>query len=399
MRCIARPIGLGLPLTVAGAATAVGFLSLFPTDYRGVSNLGLIAGAGMVIALALNLTLLPALLQLLRARGFKEAHGVAGAGRLDQWLIGHRSRVLLGVTVATIASLVALKWLHFDFDPINLENPAAESVQTLFDLMKDPQTTPYALDVLTPSSPAAAALVTKLNALPQVSQVLWIGSFVPSDQSAKLAMLADTRELLEPTLSPPSTKPAPSPQEILEAAKHCAAELSKLGEHGDRISSALADALTRAVAQGAAIVPLLEANLAQGVSNRLEDMRLVLQAAPVDLDALPAELKQDWIAADGRHRVQVFPKGNARDTATLLKFVTAVRRVAPDASGTPVGIQESGRTVVRAFAIAGVIAIVAITLLLALVLRACACHRGGVGSAAARRPADAGDLRRTGDVA
>jgi hypothetical protein len=205
--------------------------------------------------------------------------------------------------------------------------------------------------------------------LPEVSQVLWVDSFIPADQPAKLATLADTRELLEPTLSPPSAKSAPSPQELLEAARRCAADLSKLGDHGDRASAELADALKAAAAQGASVVPLLDANLAQGVSSRLEDMRLALQAAPINFDSLPGELKQDWIGADGRHRVQVFPKGNVRDTATLLKFATAVRAVAPDASGTPVGIQESGRTVVRAFALAGVIAIVAITLLLGMVLR------------------------------
>ena len=54
-------------------ATAVGFFSFVPTDYTGVSDLGLIAGVGMLIALALNLTLLPALLTLLRPRGERAA--------------------------------------------------------------------------------------------------------------------------------------------------------------------------------------------------------------------------------------------------------------------------------------------------------------------------------------
>ena len=47
---------------LAAAAIAAGFLAFAPTDYFGVSQLGVIAGAGMIIALALNLTLLPALI-------------------------------------------------------------------------------------------------------------------------------------------------------------------------------------------------------------------------------------------------------------------------------------------------------------------------------------------------
>jgi len=82
--------GVGTPLVVAGAATAAGFLSLFPTEYRGVSDLGLIAGAGMLIALLLNLTLLPALLALFRSGGFREAGGFARAAPLDLLLVRRR---------------------------------------------------------------------------------------------------------------------------------------------------------------------------------------------------------------------------------------------------------------------------------------------------------------------
>src|SRR5205085_2054350 len=41
---------VGAPLTLAATATAAGFLSFLPTDYRGVSELGQIAGMGMLVA-------------------------------------------------------------------------------------------------------------------------------------------------------------------------------------------------------------------------------------------------------------------------------------------------------------------------------------------------------------
>ena len=40
---------VGAPLTLAAAAVAAGFMSFLPTDYRGVSELGQIAGAGMLV--------------------------------------------------------------------------------------------------------------------------------------------------------------------------------------------------------------------------------------------------------------------------------------------------------------------------------------------------------------
>jgi uncharacterized protein len=360
--------GVGLPLVVAGVATAVGFLSLVPSDYRGVSDLGLIAGAGMLIALVFNLTLLPALLGLFRSGGFKEAGGFVRAASLDRILIRRRGWVMAAAGVAAVASAAVLPRLRFDFDPINLENPRSESVQTLFDLMQDPDTTPYTLDVLTDAS-AVAEQARRLGSLPEVSRAIWIGSFIPEDQAAKLEILADAEDLLAPTLAPLSVKPAPSAREILDAASRCADDTGKLAARGDRASTELAAALGRVAARGEGIVPLLDANLSQGVPRRLEDMRLALQASAVSLDSIPSELKRDWVAGDGRDRIQVFPKGDARDPSVLRQFVAAVRREAPNAVGMPIGIQESGRTVIRAFTIAGCIATAAITLLLALVLR------------------------------
>ena len=74
---------VGAPLTLAAGATAAGFLSFLPTDYRGVSELGLIAGFGMLIAFATSITILPALIRLLNPPGEPEPLGFsfAGAGR------------------------------------------------------------------------------------------------------------------------------------------------------------------------------------------------------------------------------------------------------------------------------------------------------------------------------
>src|SRR5205823_4884619 len=134
-------------------------------------------------------------------------------------------------------------------------------------------------------------------------------------------------------------------------------------------ASQLAQALDAVLARGPAILPRLRETLLPGLQQRLAKLAVLLQAKPVRLEDLPPELRQGWIAADGRARVEVFPKGDARDHDTLERFVASVRGVAPNATGTPVTIQEAGRLISGAFVQAGVIAVAAITVLLALVLR------------------------------
>ena len=107
--------------------------------------------------------------------------------------------------------------------------------------------------------------------------------------------------------------------------------------------------------------------LIPGLTSTLGQVRGAMQAQRVTVEQLPAELKRDWVATDGRARIEVYPRGN--DNAALAAFATAVRTVAPEATGPPVSIQESSRTIVRAFLVAGAWALAAIMLLLALALR------------------------------
>ena len=80
----------GAPLTLAALATAAGFLSFLPTVYKGVSELGLIAGFGMLIAFATSITLLPALLSLLKPPPEPVQLGYAVLAPVDDFLARHR---------------------------------------------------------------------------------------------------------------------------------------------------------------------------------------------------------------------------------------------------------------------------------------------------------------------
>jgi hypothetical protein len=131
----------------------------------------------------------------------------------------------------------------------------------------------------------------------------------------------------------------------------------------------MAQGLDAMLARGTALLPPMRETLLPGLQQRLAKLAVLLQAKPVTLEDLPPELRQGWIAADGRARVEVFPRGDARDHDTLERFVVALRTVAPNATGTPVTIQEAGRLISGAFVEAGIVAVAAITVLHVLVLR------------------------------
>ncbi len=359
---------IGPPLAVAAVATAAGFLAFAPTAYLGVRDLGLIAGAGMIIALLLNLTLLPALLTLLRAGAQREASGFRWGRDADRFLARRRRWVIAATVALGVGFAAALPRLRFDFNPVDLENPRAESVSTFLDLIADPNTSPYTIEFLAAPAEATAA-AERLSALPEVNRVLSLRVFIPADQTPKLAILGDTAALLGPTLSPPSVQAAPSAAEALAAATRCADDMAKLGASGDAAASRLAQALRRIVRTGPTAVPALAANLSAGIGQRLDDLREVLRAGPVSLDTLPADFRGEWVAPDGRWRVQVFPKGDTRDNTVLRHFARTVERIVPAAVGSAVSVDEWTQLAPRAFATAGLLALLSISVLLLAVLR------------------------------
>src|SRR5690606_32320626 len=56
--------GVGTSLVICTVTTAAAFYAFIPTDFDGVSELGLISGTGMFVSFAVSFTLLPALLGL-----------------------------------------------------------------------------------------------------------------------------------------------------------------------------------------------------------------------------------------------------------------------------------------------------------------------------------------------
>jgi uncharacterized protein len=362
-----------VPLSLAAMATAAGFLSFLPTDYKGVSELGEIAGVGMLVAFVSSITVLPALLNLLNPPGEKEPVGYAFLAPLDHFLEKHRFLIIGGTLLIAIAGLPLLYFLKFDFNPINLRSPKVESISTFLDLRKDPNTGANAIDVLTNSEADAKKLQARLEKVPEVLEVRSLESFVPEDQPAKLKLIAQGAKVLNPALSPDSIDAPPSDEENVQALKETAESLRKAAGDakgpGAEASRRLADALSKLADSNEATRNNTQSIFVTPLKQDLDQLKSSLQAAPVSLQTLPASLTESWKTKDGLTRVEALPRGDPNDNETLRKFAGAVLAAEPNAIGGPVSILKSGETVVRAFIQAGITALIVISLLLWLALR------------------------------
>jgi len=362
-----------VPLSLAAMATAAGFLSFLPTDYKGISELGKIAGVGMLVAFLSSITVLPALLRLLNPPGESDPVGYAFLAPVDYFLEKYRVIIIAGTLFIAVAGLPLLYFLQFDFNPINLRSPRVESIATFLDLRKDPNTGANAINVMTNSEADAKKIEEKLAKVPEVLRTMSLDSFVPEDQPAKLRLIGQGAKVLNPALNPDSIDAAPSDAENIDALKGSAGNLRKVAGDakgpGAVASRRLADALSKLADSNQATRDKTQAIFVSPLKIMLDQIKNSLQAQPVSLKTLPADLVNSWKTKDGLIRVEALPRGDPNDNDTLRKFAAAVLTAEPNAIGGPVSILKSGETVVKAFIHAGITALIVIGLLLWLALR------------------------------
>src|SRR5579863_6798228 len=367
---------VGIPLTLAATAVAASFFSFLPTAYRGVSELGLIAGVGMFVAYFTNMTLLPALIKLFKPAGEKGSPGFPRLAPVDDYLDRNRKPVLIGTLVVIVGALPLLLHLHFDFNPLHLKDPHSESMATLLALKDSPEAGVNDVTVLAPSLAAADQTAARLSKLPEVGRITTLSSFIPSDQPQKLELIDAAAQELTPALTQPG---APAANDTLRVAalKRAANQLSLAADDhpgpGAAEAKHLSEALTKLAAADSATRDRAETAIAEPLRVALRQLQLLLEPEHITRDNLPPGLVRDWVAPDGRALVNISPKVSPgvdpNDDTMLRRFANAVKQAEPSAIGGPISILHSANTIIEAFAQAALWAVLSIALLLWLTLR------------------------------
>jgi uncharacterized protein len=363
----------GGPLALAAIATATGFASFLPTAYRGLSELGQIAGMGMLIAFATSITLLPALLAVLNPPAEPHPMGFTWLAPVDHFLERHRIAVVASTAAVVLLASPLLLYLPFDFNPLHLRSDKVPSVATYLELAKDPRAGQSAIDILEPNLAAADAVAGRLAALPQVAQATTLSSLVPTDQDEKIKLIAAAGQAIDASLNPEKVEPPPTDADTVESLNSTAARMIQIAGNqpgpGADAARRLGGLLTRLAQGEEAMRARFAAALVEPLKFSLDQLRSELKPEPVTVANIPRDLAEEWVTPDGRARIQVLPKGDPNNTDTLRRFVTAVTAVEPNATGSAVLLYEAGITVVHAFFQSGVFALSAVALLLFITLR------------------------------
>jgi hopanoid biosynthesis associated RND transporter like protein HpnN len=376
---VASMVGEGPSIVLSAICAALAFLAFVPTYYTGLAEFGIISALGMLVAVVVTFTVQPALMALMPPRPTSHVGVSMGIGG---WIArNHRIVLVLSVLVTAAAAYYSLG-VEIDTNPLNLQNQKTESVETYRDLADDPETSPYALNVIAANIEAAEELVPRLAARPGVAGVRWIGDFVPQDQDEKLAAIRAAKERLGESFFSREEVPPPGDAELIEAfaAVKASADSVAATPEENPIDPAIAIAGRRLVGalshfeQERGTEPAVLKDLGEALTREMPgivaDLRAKFSVAePVTIEDIPQELREEWIASDGRVRLRVLPSEDIGTTEGMRAFTESVSAVWPAPAGAPAGITAAGEAILQAFAEAIAYTVIAIGLVVAVLRR------------------------------
>jgi len=375
---------VGPALMLCAVTTGLGFYTFVPTNYAGMSELGLISGTSMFIGLVVSLTVLPAILVVFppSKKDSRPPPSDQGLKPVFQFPIHHGQAIRWGTVVILLGSALLLPQASFDWNPHNLRDPHVESVQTLDDLLGDKTGATWTLTIL-PSEDKVSDYVCRLGALESVDKVLTIHDFIPKQQIGKFFLLEELAENFFPQGSVVGFSPSPTDQDSLMTAiqsfltimdKHIQkAKLRSEGSPAIRLKAEMSNLVVRLdnIDQESQtdLLDRLDTSLLGSIPTGPINIRATKQRGPITQEDLPRDLFERWVSHDGTYRLEVYPKKDLRKAEALEQFVHEVRSIAPQVTGLPVIYMNGGNEVVGAFRQAFVSAMLVIVVILAIVFR------------------------------
>ena len=343
-------------LTTAGAFGAMAF-----TNFKGIQEMGIICGGGLMLCLIPMLTMLPAL--LLRGRQNvldHQVHEDETRARIENiWL--QRPWLVAGLTASLcVAALIAGRKLYFDYNLLKMQNPRLPSVVYAEKLMNSADKSLLYAAVITDSLTNAVALQQQIEKLPLVAgtEPEFYKDFLNTNQSGKLKLIGQIKEQVAALDFAP---PDPRPVDIYALSRTLYALSGYLGNALEAVGTNDAELTAQLVTLREAIGNLRKtalqgdatdftdhadklARFQQALFADLQDTFHLLQhqdnSAPLQVNDLPPALKNQFIGVSGKFLIQIYPKEDVWERAPQERFIAALRAIDPDVTGTPVQLYE-----------------------------------------------------------
>ena len=345
----------------SGAFTTAGaFLAMYFTDFKGIQEMGIICGGGLLICFVPMMTMLPVLLLRGRQNAIDHAQGEVDRRRArieNLWLQRPGTTAAITLTLCVLAA-TQLPKVRFDYNLLHMQSaglPAVVYEQKLID--STPKSVLYAAVVAT-NLEHAAALERQITNLPSVESIDSMTPFLAENQKRKLELVCEIKQDLAPVSFPPADG---APVDLPKLSQTLYSLFGFLGAAGDDVQKDDPE-LARRLASLRQGVEDLRKEMFRGTPRDLEDHAAKLAAfqqaffndvrntfqglkdqdtsAPLRPQDLPPVLHDRFVGVTGKYLLMVNPKEDVWKREAQKTFIEQLRTVDPNVTGTPVQLYE-----------------------------------------------------------
>lgn len=359
-----REIGGALALTAP--TTALAFFAFAPTPFTGMTQLGIIAGVGVLIAFLAATSLLPIALTFLPVPK-KLTHGPSEKRNLFR----DYSTITLGfgVVILALMALPLMGKVRFDADPMALRDPNSTSVLAFNELFKDDDTLPYRLNVLAEDIETGRVLADALADAPEIGSAITLASFIPEDQYEKLDLIDYARVGLDFALAENPPPPRPTDNDQIAGSTLLREALEDQQTEGARRLATSLENLEDLGPTHPEFALGIETDILEHWPYQLAQLRSAMNASVIEVESLPQTIQDRYLALDGRVRVEAIPAEDVRDQDRRREFVDAAGEIAPGITGPARNVLRSGEVISKAMVQATLTALILVCLLLYVLVR------------------------------
>jgi uncharacterized protein len=378
------------PAILLSAVTAAGtFYVLALTDFRGVQELGIISGTAILFSWLAMMTMFPASLVLIdrrdRAKPRSTVPRSVALERIRMPLVERLAQsprtVLAAATVVTVLSLWGLRGIGFDYNLLNLQAKGTESVVWEKRILATSGRSGFAGLATAGSLEELRRKQAAFKKLPTVSEVDSLLMLIPEDQEDKQKLIANFAPIVTPVrIARPQSIDLPRLIAGLETLKRrldIAENEAPRGEAKQRLDKLTDDIgrLVRKIRQSDRdavenALAALQQPLYRDFVRSFQRLQANLSPKRVGLEQVPQELRNRYHNVEkDLFLIQIHPSINIWDREGAQTFVTDLRSVDPEVTGTPIITYEAIRLMERSYRQGTLYAVLLVTVVLGLSIR------------------------------
>ena len=346
----------GQGIFTGGLTTAGGFLAMGLTNFRGIQEMGIICGGGLVVCMVPMMTMLPVL--LLRGHQNVVDHDQGDLAekraRIENLWLRRPLWTSAVILVLCAAAATQLHKLYFDYDLLHMQSEGLPAVVYEEALIRSADKSVLFGAVTATNLQQAVALEQQLTNLPAVAGVESVAGRLSEDQTFKLGVVGDIKRELAPVHF---AEPDPRPVDLQELSAVLISLSGYLGLALDVVKTedpalvpqfkSMRDAIqdlrkemlrgdTDQVAANALKLAAYQQSLFNDVRGTFEALRNQDNRAPLSVADLSPALRDRFIGVTGKYLLMVYPRNDAWKREVQKVFIDQVGKVYPNVTGTPV---------------------------------------------------------------